>query len=102
MNREGSSTEGVARFVRQKVARSLENQARGEAIESFFETAHMMRDLRIRKTWRLLHENGFLNISMQECIVNIELPNRPAIGKSNGKNNAYGGGLYHRAESFFT
>lgn len=62
----------------------------------------MIRFGLVYKAWGLMHIHSFSEVSMEEGIFDIKLVYRPFARHNQAKNSAYGGGLYHRVESFIT
>lgn len=60
----------------------------------------MSRELRINIALRLINKDLFLKSAMEKGIAHVELTKFPLPSKSQGKNNANGGGLDDRAERF--
>jgi hypothetical protein len=69
-----------------------------QAIHGFLKFAHMMRMIGSDEARRLWNINSFLKIPIQECILDICLPNTPTFGYGNGEDETNNGGLNNWAK----
>jgi hypothetical protein len=66
-----------------------------QTIEGTVEEADSVRSVRIDEPDRLLAVDFFLQVSMEECIGDVELVRWPLLGRDESQHCADGGGLNH-------
>lgn len=69
-----------------------------ESIEGLDEQADMIGAVGVDETSRLMAVDAFRQIAVQECILDVELMNRPASSRRKMQHRANGGWLDHRRE----
>lgn len=67
-----------------------------EAIEGFDEQTHMVGAARVDETYRLVTVHTFGKLTMQECVLDVELVHRPLTSGGKMKHGAYCRWLDHR------
>ena len=70
-----------------------------EAIKSFLQQTNMIREARINVPRTLFHIGLFSKMTIEECILDIKLAERPVVGHSKRKDNTNSGSLDDRAKS---
>ena len=70
-----------------------------KAIKSFLQQTDMIREARINVPRRLFHIDLFSKMTIEECILDIKLAERPVVGHSKRKDNTNSGSLDDRAKS---
>lgn len=68
------------------------------SIKGLFEAIDMGRQLRINKTWRLGHEEGFVENDIQKNILDIELVERPFALDRKSQNHMNSSSLNNRTK----
>ena len=72
-----------------------------EAIDSLGEAANIIRMFRIPEARRLFHIDCFGEMTMKECIINIQLSQSPTLHHSYSQKSAYSDRLNNRTKCFF-
>ena len=87
-----------------KIRKSLIPSTRSlfHTIKRFLQQTHIIWMNGISESHRLIHIDGFMKLTMQECTFDIQLMNRPRFGHSYPENSSNSYGLHHGAESLFT